>query len=254
VVGDRAAFFDFDRTLIDADAGVLFGLSLGKKAYAEAARFRSKAARAAYYTYVTGRFASALAQGAVVSGLATIKVVKRSTQVRFGYSLLKGVASDDARERITGIWDERIRNLFYPEMLKIVAEHRARGDRVVIVTTGLKPLVELSRDVLGKDTEIIACEPLEENGFWLGKVKGPLYGREKRDAVEAYAKANNIDLAESTAYSDHWSDVAFLEAVGSPVVVNPNLRLAILARKRGWRILRLPPPTFPRPTPAENGA
>ena len=41
---------------------------------------------------------------------------------------------------------------------------------------------------------------------------------------------------ESVAYADSTSDLPMLEAVGFPVAVNPETRLAALARKRGWLV------------------
>jgi phosphoserine phosphatase len=43
-------------------------------------------------------------------------------------------------------------------------------------------------------------------------------------------------LKESVAYADSSSDLPMLEAVGFPVAVNPETRLASIARKRGWLV------------------
>ena len=43
-------------------------------------------------------------------------------------------------------------------------------------------------------------------------------------------------MKESVAYADSTSDLAMLEAVGFPVAVNPETKLASLARRRGWLI------------------
>ena len=43
-------------------------------------------------------------------------------------------------------------------------------------------------------------------------------------------------LEESVAYADSASDLAMLEAVGFPVAVNPEARLAAIARRRGWHV------------------
>jgi hypothetical protein len=51
-----------------------------------------------------------------------------------------------------------------------------------------------------------------------------------------YAAANGFDLTESVAYADSTSDLPMLDAVGFPVAVNPETRLAALARKRGWLV------------------
>jgi len=45
-----------------------------------------------------------------------------------------------------------------------------------------------------------------------------------------------LDPAESVAYADSSSDLSMLEAVGFPVAVNPEPRLATIARNRGWLI------------------
>ena len=42
--------------------------------------------------------------------------------------------------------------------------------------------------------------------------------------------------SESVAYADSASDLAMLEAVGFPVAVNPEARLAAIARRRGWHV------------------
>jgi phosphoserine phosphatase len=46
-------------------------------------------------------------------------------------------------------------------------------------------------------------------------------------------------LADATFYSDSINDLPLLEAIGTPVVVNPDSRLREEATKRGWRIVRL---------------
>ena len=51
-----------------------------------------------------------------------------------------------------------------------------------------------------------------------------------------YAAAHGLDLGETVAYADSTSDLPMLEAVGFPVAVNPETRLAALARKRGWLV------------------
>jgi DNA-binding beta-propeller fold protein YncE len=51
-----------------------------------------------------------------------------------------------------------------------------------------------------------------------------------------YCDAEGLKLSESIAYADSSSDLPMLEAVGFPVAVNPETRLAALARKRGWLV------------------
>ena len=61
-------------------------------------------------------------------------------------------------------------------------------------------------------------------------------GEARAQALVDYADANGFDLAEAVAYADSASDLPMLEAVGFPVAVNPETRLAAIARKRGWLV------------------
>jgi len=49
-----------------------------------------------------------------------------------------------------------------------------------------------------------------------------------------YAESEGRKLEESMAYADSASDLPMLEAVGFPVAVNPEAKLAAIARRRGW--------------------
>ncbi len=56
----------------------------------------------------------------------------------------------------------------------------------------------------------------------------------------AYADAEGLSLEESVAYADSASDLPMLEVVGHPVAVNPEPKLAAIARKRGWHVEQWP--------------
>ena len=45
-------------------------------------------------------------------------------------------------------------------------------------------------------------------------------------------------MDDSAAYADNLSDRALLERVGRAIVVHPHRKLARLARRRGWTIVR----------------
>jgi fatty acyl-CoA reductase len=54
--------------------------------------------------------------------------------------------------------------------------------------------------------------------------------------MEAWAANFGLSLGATIAYADSTSDLPMLEAAGHPVVVNPEPKLAAIARKRGWSI------------------
>jgi len=83
------------------------------------------------------------------------------------------------------------------------------------------------------------------------------YGPGKADAIRAMAEVENIDLEASYAYSDSITDLPMLEAVGHPVVVNPDAALAVIAAERGWETRKFESTVTMRdrlPTIAASGA
>ena len=89
---------------------------------------------------------------------------------------------------------------------------------------------------LGLDA--VLCSRLEvEAGRFTGRIVEPLcFGRGKVSWAERWAASLGVDLAASAFYTDSFNDLPMLERVGHPVAVNPDLRLARHARRRGWRI------------------
>ena len=64
----------------------------------------------------------------------------------------------------------------------------------------------------------------------------PPTGEARAQILADYCDAEGLRLDECVAYADSSSDLPLLEAVGFPVAVNPETRLAAIARKRGWLV------------------
>ena len=76
------------------------------------------------------------------------------------------------------------------------------------------------------------------DGVYTGRLDGPFcYGAGKVAAIEEFARWDGLDLAQCYAYCDSASDLPMLEAVGHPVAVNPDSRLARHAGANGWPIV-----------------
>ena len=76
---------------------------------------------------------------------------------------------------------------------------------------------------------------------YTGRALRALHAEAKADCLRELAEREDLDLAECTAYSDSHTDLPFLEAVGHPVVVNPDRelrRIAARARLAGSRVRR----------------
>jgi len=127
----------------------------------------------------------------------------------------------------------------FPAAIRRVREHRALGHRTLLITGALDLAIEPLRPLF----DDVVCATLDQrpDGTYRGElIDVPPTGESRAQVMLDYAEAEGFDLAESVAYADSTSDLPMLEAVGFPVAVNPETRLAALARKRGWLVENWP--------------
>jgi HAD superfamily phosphoserine phosphatase-like hydrolase len=127
----------------------------------------------------------------------------------------------------------------FPDAVRRVRHHRALGHRTVLITGALDVVVEPLRPLF--DDVVCARLGTATNDDGTTVLTGQFL--EVPPTAEARARilvdlchAHGLDPAESVAYADSSSDLPLLEAVGFPVAVNPEPRLASIARARGWLV------------------
>ncbi len=124
----------------------------------------------------------------------------------------------------------------FPSGMRRVREHRALGHRTILITGALSFVVEPLRPLFDE----IVCATLStsaDGSVYTGElVDGPPTGEARALEMMRYADAEGLSLEESVAYADSASDLPMLEVVGHPVAVNPEPKLAAIARKRGWHV------------------
>jgi fatty acyl-CoA reductase len=138
---------------------------------------------------------------------------------------------EDSPELLTNL----ILTKSFPRGIRRVREHRALGHRTILITGALDFAVEGLRPLFD---EIIAAEmTVKSDGTYSGHLSQvPPTGETRAQLLADYCSAEGLRLEESIAYADSTSDLPMLEAVGFPVAVNPETRLAAIARKRGWLV------------------
>jgi fatty acyl-CoA reductase len=138
---------------------------------------------------------------------------------------------EDVREMMTQL----ILSKSFPQGMRRVREHKALGHRTILITGALSFNVEGLRPLFD---EIFASEmSVRPDGTYSGEMSTvPPTGEARAQILSDYCDAENLKLEECVAYADSSSDLPLFEAVGYPVAVNPETRLAALARKRGWLV------------------
>ncbi|MDN5822028.1 MAG: hypothetical protein L0H39_11125, partial [Brachybacterium sp.] len=65
----------------------------------------------------------------------------------------------------------------------------------------------------------------------------PLVDEARANWLSKYADLHGADLAASYGYGDSHADASWLELVGTPAAVSPDLGLYGVAKKKRWQIL-----------------
>jgi HAD superfamily hydrolase (TIGR01490 family) len=161
-----------------------------------------------------------------------------------GFPYLKGIARSTLESLARESFDTALKHDLFPEAVELVHSLRGQGRRVVLATSSLDFIVAPLAEHLG--VEGVLATSLEfKDGICTGRLDGvPMFRREKRERVLAYASAQGARPSDCGFYSDSIYDLPLLESVGRPVAVNPDIRLRRIARARGWPIMdpmRSPP-------------
>lgn len=209
------AFFDFDGTVIDGYSAFTFLREQVKKGVV-----------------------SPLGLVEIISSMVNYKLgmVDFSGLMSVGARVMEGISEEEYWEFSRKVSDKFVRPVVYPEARALIKAHQEAGHTVAIVSSATPYQLEFIAEEL--DIEHVYCSHYEvEEGRFTGKSKGPVcWGEGKVLAVEELAKTQKLDLSKSCFYSDSDDDLAVLERVGYPRIVNPNESLETIASEQGWPV------------------
>lgn len=155
------------------------------------------------------------------------------------YRSYAGMSEDRLVVLAEDLFDEVILPNIYPRALDLIDESRRAGCRQVLVSGALDFTMRPLARYLGVD-DLIANRLEFREGYATGKLAKPFVGgATKPILLRDYARQHEIDLAESWAYSDSYSDLTMLAVVGRPTACNPDRRLRAVARSYDWPVLDL---------------
>jgi HAD superfamily hydrolase (TIGR01490 family) len=132
------------------------------------------------------------------------------------------------------VFEKVLRPSLYPAAKSLVQKSLDVGHRVVLISGALDYIVQHLARHLGAH-EVIANRLEMKEGLATGKLLKPVIaGPEKARLIREHAKRHDYDLSECFAFSDSYSDLPMLSVVGHPAAVNPDRRLAWLAKAYSW--------------------
>jgi HAD superfamily hydrolase (TIGR01490 family) len=216
-----AAFYDVDGTLVRTNVVHAFGYY----AWNQATPWRSL--RKTAKTLASVPFLWALDQ------------YSRKTFNDFFYRYYEGQSEDRLRVLAEEMFEDVLRPAIFSGAADLIRESRRAGLRTVLVSGALDFTIEPLARHLGVD-DVLANRMEWKGGIATGRLIPPaLAGPNKAAVLRDYCRAHGLDLGESHAFSDSYSDLAMLAAVGRPTAVNPDARLRAVARSYDWPIVDL---------------
>ncbi|MFT3929416.1 MAG: HAD family hydrolase [Spongiibacteraceae bacterium] len=213
------AIFDLDNTLLGGDSDHAWGQFLVDKGIVDAAAYG--AANDGFYR-------------AYQDGTLDIHVY-----LAFALEPLTRFSLDELKQ----LHDEFMRTMIAPLRLSkadaLIAEHRAKGDYLLIITATNAFITRPIGESLGVDA-LLASEPEIRDGRYTGRVVGtPCFREGKVTCLREWLQQNPHDPAQAYFYSDSQNDLPLLNMVGNPVAVDPDETLRSEALKRNWPIISL---------------
>lgn len=124
----------------------------------------------------------------------------------------------------------------YQEALTLIPSIRRSGIRAVLLTAQHEHIAAPFARYLGMD-DMLANRFGEERDRFTEPVKPYTFGEGKVHHGYAYASRLGVPLSRCAFFGDSIYDAPFMERVGYPFAVNPDMRLKRLAKEKGWAIL-----------------
>jgi len=211
------AIFDLDETLIDGDCASLWCHEMAKLGWVDGDSFLRQDAEL-MALYAEGRLAM-------------------EDYMAFSLSPLVGRSVEEVAFVVEPFVEEVIEPLLYSDATRCLANHRAAGDRVLVISASAHFLVSAIAARLGI-AEVLAIDLEQQHDCYSGRTRGVLTYREgKVSRLLEWLEQHGESLDGAYFYSDSRNDLPLLQLVSQPHAVNPDPVLRRHAEQAGWPVL-----------------
>jgi HAD superfamily hydrolase (TIGR01490 family) len=161
-------------------------------------------------------------------GIATFKKNK---------AYLFGLACEDIETLAIEFVDRILLPQLFAPVVQRLKLHQNRGDVVVILSGTLDPIARALAQRLGV-THVWGTQCAQRNGVYSAQPPElHPYAGTKLSLGRLIARTLDCALGEAYAYGDSGHDLTLMAAVGHPVAVQPDTKLARAAHAYGWEII-----------------
>lgn len=213
------AFFDVDNTLIRGASLYYIFRGMSKYKFFTRRQIASGIWRNAKY-FLTGREL----------------VHDMETATKAGLSFIEGRSEDELTQLSIEVVENILLKKLWNQTVDLAKAHLAQGHEVWLATASPEPVARILAERLGF-TGALGTRAETVSGRYTGQLLGvPLHGPAKAAAAKAMLESRKIAPTDCFAYSDSANDLPLLRLVGSPVAINPDLRVLSIAKKENWPI------------------
>lgn len=156
--------------------------------------------------------------------------------IRFALKPLIGLRECDVTKKVIEFIEAFIRPHIYKKGVDVVRDHVEKGDTILLISATIEDLVNPVGKILGfKPENILAVNTEKCDERYTGNLLGTLgFGKGKVARTQAWLQQQKLAFDKTYFYSDSINDLPLLLEVDEPRVVNPDPKLLIEAKNRGW--------------------
>ncbi|MCQ4273145.1 HAD family phosphatase [Pseudomonas kuykendallii] len=215
----RLALFDLDNTLLGGDSDHAWGDWLCARGILDGVAYKARN-DAFYQDYLAGK-------------------LDIQAYLNFSLEILGRSEMRQLADWHLEFMKECIEPIILPKGEALLAEHRAAGDKLLIITATNRFVTQPIAARLGVET-LLATECEMADGRYTGRTTDvPCFKEGKVTRLNRWLAENGLDLSDSAFYSDSMNDLPLLEQVTRPVAVDPDPTLRAEAERRGWPVISL---------------
>ncbi|MDH4582340.1 HAD family hydrolase [Pseudomonas sp. BN415] len=215
----RLALFDLDNTLLAGDSDHAWGDYLCERGILDGVAYKARNDEF-YQDYLAGR-------------------LNIQDYLNFSLEILGRTEMAQLDQWHREFMRDCIEPIILPKAEALLAEHRAAGDKLLIITATNRFVTAPIAQRLGVET-LLATECEMADGRYTGRTTDvPCFREGKVTRLARWLAENRFNLDGSSFYSDSLNDLPLLEQVTYPVAVDPDRKLRAEAERRGWPMMSL---------------
>jgi HAD superfamily hydrolase (TIGR01490 family) len=213
------ALFDLDNTLLSGDSDYEWGCFLVRKKLVDKVKFEA----------VNLEFYDQYKQG-------TLDIYEFAS---FCFKPLAERSMEELQTLHNEFMDTVIRPKMGDKARELIRFHKEQGHTLLVITATNSFITRPIVKAFGIDN-LLATEPKIVNGRYIAEIEGtPCFQEGKVTRLKQWLRQNNASLAGSYFYSDSFNDLPLMEVVEHVIAVDPDEKLAKIAKQRAWKVISL---------------